>query len=93
LASQQKFFSFAVTQKKSPFVKVVHGINKYFNGDVAPELKGKVLARMGDRTTMAEPFILVMPERATWEWKSANVCTDAVAWAAFAEHAENRDKL
>jgi hypothetical protein len=42
---------------------------------------------------MAEPFILVMPERATWEWKAANVCTDAVAWAVFAEQAENRDKL
>jgi hypothetical protein len=35
LASQQKFFASAVAQKKSPFIKVVHGLTKYFNGDVA----------------------------------------------------------
>jgi hypothetical protein len=58
-------FAFAVAQKKSPFIKVVLGLTKYFNGDVAPELKGKVIAHMGDRTEVAEPFIFVLPEKAS----------------------------
>jgi hypothetical protein len=72
---------------------VIHGLTKYFNGDVAPELKGKVLARMGDQTEVSEPFVLAMPEQSTWEWKAANICTDAIAWGGFADKLDNRNKL
>jgi hypothetical protein len=70
----------AFVQKDSVVIKVVHGLCKYF-GNAAREYVGKVIGRMGEWAEDVNPLLLMMPDKATWEWNKLNVCTDAVAWA------------
>eukprot|EP00956_Cyclotella_meneghiniana_P035464 scaffold115205_cov57-Cyclotella_meneghiniana.AAC.3 len=83
--SQRRFQAYAYMQEKAADVKVVWGLGKYFNGDVAMELKGKVLGRMGDRTEMGEPMVVKLPEQAAWNWKKGVANSDIVQWKTFAE--------
>jgi hypothetical protein len=44
---------FAVVKENSAALTLIHGLRKYYNGETAPELRGKVLARVGDWTSIA----------------------------------------
>ena len=59
---------------------MVHGLCMYF-GNAAREYVGKVIGRMGEWAEDVNPLLLMMPDKAAWEWNKINVCTDAVAWA------------
>lgn len=94
LAYQQKFQAYAYMQDKTADIKILYGLGKYYNGDVAVELKGKVLGRMGDRTEMGEPLVVRLPEQTAWSWKVCVANSDAVQWGGFAEGGgDNKWKL
>eukprot|EP00956_Cyclotella_meneghiniana_P008675 scaffold11849_cov48-Cyclotella_meneghiniana.AAC.5 len=92
---QRSFKAHAYVQEKTADIKVVFGLEKYYNGDVAVELKGKVLGRMGDRTEMGEPMVVKLPEQTAWGWKNNCVANnDLIQWGTFAEASEgNKWKL
>eukprot|EP00956_Cyclotella_meneghiniana_P032600 scaffold90267_cov35-Cyclotella_meneghiniana.AAC.1 len=92
---QRSFKAHAYVQDKTTDIKVVFGLEKYYNGDVAVELKGKVLGRMGDRTEMGEPMVVKLPEQTAWSWKNNCVANnDLIQWGTFAEASEgNKWKL
>ena len=92
---QRSFKAHAYVQEKTADIKVVFGLEKYYNGDVAVELKGKVLGRMGDRTEMGEPMVVKLPEQTAWSWKNNCVANnDLIQWGTFAEASEgNKWKL
>ena len=90
LATQNTLLAFAVVQKKTPVLKMVHGISKYYNGDVAREYKGKFVGKVGDRTAMSEPHMVILPEQATWKWQDVRVNMGIEAWKAFAEAEETK---
>eukprot|EP00956_Cyclotella_meneghiniana_P012278 scaffold17443_cov38-Cyclotella_meneghiniana.AAC.9 len=83
--SQRRFQAYAYMQEKAADVKVVWGLGKQFNGDVAVELKGKVLGRVGDRKDMGEPMVVKLPEQTAWNWKKGVANSDIVQWTTFAE--------
>eukprot|EP00956_Cyclotella_meneghiniana_P042335 scaffold248422_cov56-Cyclotella_meneghiniana.AAC.7 len=86
---QMSFKAHAYVQDKTTDIKVVFGVEKYYNRDVAVELKGKVLGRMGDRTEMGEPMVVKLPEQTVWSWKSNCVANnDVIQWGTFAEARE-----
>lgn len=76
--------AFAIAQKKSPVLKVVHGVTKYYNGDVAKEYKGRYMGRVGERTAMGEPHIVLLPEQSTWKWQEVQMHSDSEAWKTHA---------
>jgi hypothetical protein len=51
---------FAVVKENSAALTIIHGLRKYYNGETAPELRGKVLARVGDWTSIAQPYIVLL---------------------------------
>jgi hypothetical protein len=51
---------FAVMKENSAVLTIIHGLQKYYNGETAPELRGKVLARVGDWTSIAQPYIVLL---------------------------------
>ena len=88
-----RLMPFAVTRKGSPVMKVVYGITKYYNGDVAPEYKGKFMGVVGERTERGEPFCVQLQEQATWQWKDVDVGTDIEEWRTYAKNEETRYQL
>jgi hypothetical protein len=76
----EKIQAFGIVKSGSTTVTVVHGLRKYYNRNVAPELRGKVLGRIGDWTADATPYIIEMQPEATWKWEKISVATDVVAW-------------
>jgi hypothetical protein len=51
--------------------------------EVAPELRGKVLAFVGDNTTFSAPHPVILPEHNAWEQKRTAMCNNAIAAALF----------
>ena len=92
LASTGKLLMFAVVEEGSPYISVVHGVTKYYNGAVAPELRGKVLARKGDWSEEAHPHIIQLADD-IWGWETIKLATDPVQWAAWAAVAANKGAL
>lgn len=93
LLGTEKILAFGIVKSGSPTINVIHGLRKYYNGNVAPELRGKVLGRIGDWTTDATPYIVEMQPEATWKWEKITVATDAVAWNTFINNPQNAGQL
>jgi hypothetical protein len=90
LAYHAEIKAYAVVQPKSQVIKVLHGPSKYFHPTSAQELRGKVIARLGEWTEIATPHSVAMPDNTTWAWESVKLCDDAVAWAVFVGAADNK---
>ena len=69
-------------QKNSPIVKVVHGVTVYHGND-APELKKKLLGRVGEWTEDTTPFLVELPVQKAWDWVKVKYCDDLEAWKNF----------
>ena len=65
--------------------KMVHGVAKYYNGDMAREYKGKYIGRVGDRTNRGDPHMILLPDQATWKWQDVRVNMNIEEWRRFAE--------
>ena len=88
VSAVDKLQAFAVVEAGSPYVKVIHGVRKYYNGAVAAELRGKFLARTGDWTEELHPHIVQLPDD-VWDWEKLKLATDPVSWAAHASLGAN----
>jgi hypothetical protein len=93
LAYHAEVKAYAVVQPKSTVVKVIHGLSKYFHPSAAQDLRGKVIARLGDWTEIATPYSVAMPDNTTWAWEKVKLCNDAVAWANFVGGAANKNEV
>ena len=92
LVAADKLEMFALVQQETSYITVVHGVRKYYNGGTAPELKGKIIARMGDWTEDAHPHIVQLPDD-VFDWEKLKLATDPVQFAAFAAMEQNKGKL
>ena len=92
VASTGKLSMFALVQEGTPYITVVHGVTKYYNGSVAPELRGKILARTGDWNEEAQPHIIQLAED-VWDWETFKLATDPVQWAAWAAVTDNKGSI
>jgi hypothetical protein len=59
LLATETIQAFGIVKSGSTTVTIVHGLRKYYNGNVAPELRGKVLGRIGDWTADAARILYV----------------------------------
>lgn len=58
---------FAFVQANSPVLQFVHTLGKFFDIDTAPQLRGKVIAFVGDKRQYSARHPVVLPEQNTWE--------------------------
>eukprot|EP00956_Cyclotella_meneghiniana_P025060 scaffold51458_cov24-Cyclotella_meneghiniana.AAC.1 len=65
-------------------------MGKYF-GPIA-DINGKIIARSGEWTSLAAPYLLQMPDINTGNWQKVKYCDDMVLLADFHSLAENRGK-
>jgi hypothetical protein len=61
LSYHAEVMAYAVIQPKSQVIKVIHGPSKYFHPSAAQDLRGKVIARLGDWTEIATPHSVALP--------------------------------
>lgn len=77
--------AYAVMEKDAAFVKIVHGLGRYFDRAVK-ELRGKVLGRSGEWTQFGYPVVYEMMDRLPYDWKKFKIGTDLEAWKAHDEN-------
>jgi hypothetical protein len=80
-------------QEDSPIIQLIHGIGRFFDSEAPPEVSGKPLAFLGDRTRFGEPRPVIPPTESTWKWKNVTVSEDAAAWAVHQGEDDNKGKL
>jgi hypothetical protein len=85
----EKILAFGIVKSGSSTINVIHGLRKYYNGNVATDLRGKVLGRIGDWTHDATPYIIEMQPEATWKWEKISIATSVTAWTAFVNSPQN----
>ena len=73
---------FGFVQKGYPILKVVHGVTVYYGND-APELKKKLLGRVGEWTTDTTPYLVELPVQKAWNWVKVKYSEDIEAWKNF----------
>jgi hypothetical protein len=93
LSYHAEVMAYAVVQPKSQVIKVIHGPSKYFHPSAAQDLRGKVIARLGDWTEIATPHSVALPDNTTWAWEKVKLCNDAVAWDTFVGNATNKSDV
>lgn len=77
-------------QKGSPILKVIHGVTLYYGND-APELKKKLLGRVGEWTEDITPYLVELPVEKSWNWVKVKYSEDLEAWKNFeSASAQNR---
>ena len=73
---------FGFVQKGYPILKVVHGVTVYYGND-APELKKKLLGRVGEWTADTNPYLVELPVLKAWNWVKVKYSEDIEAWKNF----------
>ena len=58
---------FACVQANSPVLQLVHTLGTFFDMDAALDLRGKVVALVGEKTPYGSPHLVLLPERNAWE--------------------------
>ena len=59
----------------------------------APEMKGKAIGFVGDRTSYSQPLPVILPPENSWEWASVKCVIDAVAMKAYYSDPDTYGKL
>lgn len=59
----------------------------------APELRGRVLGRLGDWTEIAMPHLVVMPDNTLWAIEKVKLCNRPGEWAAFVASAATKGEV
>jgi hypothetical protein len=84
---------YGFVQEDSPVIQFIHGLGRFFDSEAPPEVQGKPIAFLGDRTRFGEPRPIIPPAESTWNWKTVTVNEDAAAWATHQSLDENEGKL
>lgn len=84
---------YAVMEKDDCFVRMVHGLGRYFNSTAAPELRGKELGRCGEWTSFSNPIVVKLQDHVPWKWKRVSIGSDVQAWEVHERSAGNRGKF
>lgn len=67
LAPSTRVKVYAVMEKEDCFVRMVHGLGRYFNSTAAPELRGKELGRCGEWTSFSAPIVVKLQDQQPWK--------------------------
>ena len=54
-----------------------------YYGNDAPELKKKLLGRVGEWTTDTTPYLVELPVQKAWNWVKVKYSEDIEAWKNF----------
>ena len=77
----------------TPFVSLLHSAATYYSagGGAAPEMHGKQIGFLGDRTNDTTPLPVLIQTKKAWEWFKGNVDMNAVGFAAhYTNEATNK---
>jgi hypothetical protein len=84
---------YGFVQEDSPVIQTIRGLGRFFDSRASAEISGKPIAFIGDRSRFGEPWSVIPPAKATWEWKAATVSKDEIVWVINQAEELNKGKL
>jgi hypothetical protein len=84
---------YGFVQEDLSIIQFIHGLGRFFDSEAPPEVQGKPIAFLGDRTRFGVPRPIIPPAESTWNRKTVTVNEDAAAWATHQSLDENEGKL
>jgi len=84
---------FAVMQKKSPYIHLIHSAGIYPNVSGADrDWCGKSIGFLGDRTQVATQQVVELGCTTAWGWEEDSTCMDVTKMLAFFAIPDNKEK-
>ena len=91
--AQMDLTCIAYMRDTTPYVQVLHSAFPFHRRGAAPEVKGRDVAFIGDRTERGAPLPVLLKPDQPWQWPSVKVSLDAFDFQGHFEAASDEEKL
>ena len=93
MLAQMDLTCWAYMRDASPYIQFMHSAFPFHRLGAAPEVKGRDVAFIGDRTDKADPLPVLLKPDQPWQWPSVKVSLDALDFQSHYEAASKDEKL